>query len=136
MIMSRQSQSQKGAVALGLASVAIGVAEIAAPRKLEHLLGIGNRHNTAVLRVLGIREIMQGIVILSHKNPKPGLWARVVGDVLDVTLLSLAAKKSSNLRGVAAACAMVMGIAALDLMEATRYSASGTDNDGARQVKI
>jgi hypothetical protein len=128
MIMSRQ----KGAVALGLASVAIGAAEIAAPRKLEHLLGIGNRRNTAVLHLLGIREIMQGIVILSRKNPEPGLWARVVGDVLDLTLLSLAAKKSSNPRGVAAAGAMVLGIAALDLMAATRYSGSGSEKDAVK----
>ena len=54
-------------------------------------MGIGNGQNTGVLRVLGVREIMHGVNILSHRDPAPGVWSRVAGDVLDGVLLGVAA---------------------------------------------
>ena len=39
-------------------------------------MGVSNdRQTTGVLRVLGVRELMHGIDLLTHKDPAPGLWA-------------------------------------------------------------
>jgi hypothetical protein len=111
---------QEAARGLGIASIGIGLTEIAAPKKLEQFLGIGNGENTGVLRVLGMREVMHGVDILSHRDPAPGVWSRVAGDVLDVALLGMAARKTRRPGGLATACAMVLGIAALDVLFAER----------------
>ena len=70
---------QAGATALGWTSIGIGLAEIAAPRQVESMLGIGDGQNTGILRVLGVREICHGIDLLSHKDPAPGLLSRIAG---------------------------------------------------------
>ncbi len=111
---------QEAAKGLGWASIGIGAAEIAAPRQLERLLGISNGRNTGILRVLGTREIMHGLDILSHQDATAGVWSRVAGDVLDVALLSMAGRKTRNPKGFAAAFAMVLGIGVLDMLVAAR----------------
>src|SRR5678816_772722 len=60
---------------LGWVSIAIGLGEILAPKKIEQTMGIGNGQATGILRVLGLREILQGVDILAHDDPTPGLWA-------------------------------------------------------------
>jgi len=79
---------------LGYASLAIGATEIAAPRQLERMMGIGNGQNTGILRVLGVREILHGIDILTHDDPLPGVAGRCAGDVLDSAVLAAAAKET------------------------------------------
>src|SRR6059058_805656 len=62
---------------LGWVSLAIGLTELIAPKKIEQTMGLRNGQNTGILRMLGIREIMHGVDILAHRDPTPGLWARV-----------------------------------------------------------
>ncbi len=106
---------------LGLASFGIGLAEITAPRQLERLMGIGDGRNTGVMRALGLREMMQGVDIVTHRNPTPGIWA-LAGDVLDGVVLGLAATRTRRPRGFAAVCAMVLPIVALDVLLAMRLA--------------
>src|SRR5438477_12984061 len=95
---------------LGCASIAIRLTEIAAPRQLERLMGLSNqRQVSGILRTLGLREIMHGVDILSHRDPTSGVWARVAGDVLDVAFLGAAATKTRRPAGLATALAMVLG---------------------------
>lgn len=101
---------------LGVASIGIGLAEIAMPRRIERLMGIGDGTNTGVLRILGIREIMHGFDILSHRNPGPGVWSRVAGDALDGSLMGLAATKTRRPGGLLAAAAMVLPIIVADVL--------------------
>src|SRR6476620_46744 len=82
--------------ALGVASLVIGLSEILFPRKLQQTMGINNGQNTGVMRVLGVREICHGVDILSHRDPTPGVWARVAGDMLDGVLLGVAGAKSKR----------------------------------------
>jgi hypothetical protein len=122
---SKFEQSQDGEVgarALGLASIGIGLTELAAPKKVEQMMGIGNGENTGILRVLGVREIMHGIDILTHRDPNPGVWSRVAGDVLDGVLLAIAAKKTKRPASFAMVSAMVLGIVALDVKYARQTS--------------
>jgi len=108
--------------AMGWASLGIGLTEIAAPKQLEKWMGIGNGQNTGILRACGVREIMQGVDILTHEDPTPGMWARVAGDMLDGVLLGMAAKKSRNLKGLACVAAAVLPIVVLDMIFAKRLS--------------
>jgi len=99
----------------------IGLTEIAAPRWLTNQLGLDDRHEyRGILRVLGIREIMAGVGILTEDKPEErlaaGVWGRVAGDALDVALLGAASKKTQSPGGVAAAAAMVVGITILDVL--------------------
>ena len=54
----RNGGDVKKARALGFVSLAIGLTEIAAPRQVERLLGIGDGSATKILRMLGVREIL------------------------------------------------------------------------------
>ena len=120
---------EKASRGLGWASIAIGLTEILAPRQLERVMGIGNGENTGMLRVLGVREIMHGVDILSHRNPTPGVWARVAGDMLDGALLGVAAKKTRNPSGLATVAALVLPIVVLDMLFAGRLAAKDHDWD-------
>jgi hypothetical protein len=108
--------------ALGWSSIGIGMAEIAAPKQLEQFMGISDGENSGILRMLGVREILQGVDILAHRDPTPGVWARVAGDALDSALLIRAATKTRNPGGMAAISAMVLGIGILDVLCATGLS--------------
>jgi len=107
---------------LGFVSIAIGLTEILAPRKLEKTMGIGNTENTGILRVLGVREIAHGFDLLTHEDPTPGVWARVAGDVLDGVLLTAAAKKSKNPSGLATIFALVTPVVLADMLLAPRLT--------------
>ena len=108
---------------LGWVSIAIGLSEILMPRKIERTMGVGDGQNTGILRVLGVREICQGIDILAHRDPTPGLWARVAGDMLDGVVLAVAGVKSRRKGGFLAICALVLPVVILDMIYANRCSA-------------
>ena len=110
----------EGARALGWASLAIGLTELAAPKAVQSMLGIDDTPQTrGVLRVLGVREIAHGVGILSDSEPDTKLagsvWARVAGDALDTALLAKAAIALKQFcefgRGDDHRCPMARGIA-------------------------
>ncbi|HEX4796767.1 MAG TPA: hypothetical protein VH370_23445 [Humisphaera sp.] len=110
---------------LGWASLLIGLTEIVAPRKLEQAMGIGNGRHTGVLRVLGIREILSGVDILWHRDPEPGVQARVAGDIIDLAMLGAAALKSRRPSGLLSIAAAVLGIGVLDMICSKQLSRRG-----------
>lgn len=115
----------EGARGLGWASIGIGLAELAAPRQVQSLLGIEDRPvHRGILRVLGVRELMHGFGILADTQPTPamtaGLWSRVAGDALDTALLGVAATKTKHPAKFAAVAAAVMGIGLLDVIYSLR----------------
>jgi hypothetical protein len=124
MIETAMARTPDKAVArgLGIASIAIGLTELAAPKKLEKMMGVGNGRTTNILRVLGVREIMHGVDILSHEDPTPGVWARVAGDALDGALLGMAATKTRRPGGLMSVFALVLPIVLFDIIFATRLS--------------
>ena len=118
----RAAVDQQAAQCLGWACIAIGLTEIRAPMQLEKTMGVGNGQTTGILRVLGVREIMHGIDLLSHRDPTPGVWSRVFGDVLDGVLLGAAATRTKNPEGLAAIFAAVTPVVLADLIFAPRLS--------------
>ncbi len=118
----RAAVDQHAAQCLGWASIVVGLTEILAPKHLEKTMGVGNGQVTGILRVLGVREIMHGVDILAHKDPTPGVWSRVLGDLLDSVLLGAAATRTKKPGGLAAIFAAVTPLVVADLIFAPRLS--------------
>jgi hypothetical protein len=115
---------------LGWASIGIGLTEVLAPKQVNDMLGLDDTPDRrGVLRVCGVREICQGISILTeseaNERMKSGVWARVAGDMLDTALLGVAATKTKKPFAFAVITAMVMGIGLADLLCATRLTKDG-----------
>jgi hypothetical protein len=114
--------------ALGWFSIGLGVAEVVAPRALSKLIGV-KEDNETLLRVLGLREIASGIGILTQRRPAGWLWARVVGDAIDLACLGAAlASPDTSRGGVAAAAAAVGGVMVADVICARQLSESLSAN--------
>ncbi|MDX6467735.1 MAG: hypothetical protein QOI27_2775, partial [Gaiellaceae bacterium] len=80
---------------LGWFSLALGTAQVSAPRAMCKLIGAqGNGSSPRVMRAMGVREITQGVGILVRPRPTGWLWSRVAGDALDLALLGLTAAKN------------------------------------------
>jgi len=102
---------------LGLASVALGVAKLAAPRALARLAGVRDGARAPwLVRALGAREVVIGLGLLSSRRPAPWLWSRVAGDALDLALLGVAvgARRAGG-PGAVGALGALAGVAALDV---------------------
>jgi hypothetical protein len=104
---------------LGWFSIALGVAELATPGLVNRLCGL--RARDGMVRLYGLREIACGVAILSGRDPKPWLWARVGGDVVDMASLALADKARPNAMRTGMAALNVAAVTALDVYAAQRY---------------
>lgn len=112
------------AIALGWFSVALGTAELFAPRQVADLIGAppGER-TTTMVRASGARELAHGMAILSRPAEARWLWSRVGGDTLDLASLGAAAGDDRSDRGrLILAAAAVAGVTALDVLAALRLS--------------
>ncbi|WP_230531286.1 cyclase dehydrase [Microvirga roseola] len=99
---------------LGLFSIALGIAEIAAPRKLARSLGM--RGSEKLIAAYGVREIATGIGILASKDPAPWIWGRVAGDALDLATLATGLEgRNRKKENIGIAMAAVAGVTALDV---------------------
>lgn len=101
-------------------SLALGLAQVCAPRALGRLVGVGEY--PALMRLLGVREIASGLGLLSRRQPARWSWARVAGDAIDLALLGAAAAsaKRSEAPRLATAIAAVAGVTALDVYASRR----------------
>jgi len=117
------STDQALARALGWFSVGLGLTELLAPRQLARTIGVPE--NSPLLRVLGARELANGLAILADSRPSANwLNARVAGDVVDLGLLGLASVSRGSKPGrVASATAAVLAVTALDVAAAKRLGA-------------
>jgi hypothetical protein len=103
----------KTARALGWFSLALGATEIIAPGVLNRSLGM--REHNALVRGFGLREITAGLGILMMPNPTPWMWARVTGDVLDLTALLFGIDRNNPRHG--SAMAAFVSVAAVTLVD-------------------
>ncbi|MDC7786007.1 cyclase dehydrase [Rhodoplanes sp. TEM] len=114
---------------LGWFSLALGAAELFAPRALTRRIGL--RGQEGLVQACGAREITTGIGLLTTSQPAPWLWGRVAGDVLDLATLAAGSDGSSRRRGARGlAMAAVLGVTALDV--AAALAASGTERPRRR----
>jgi uncharacterized membrane protein len=116
---------EKLARALGWFSVGLGLAEVAAPRRLARAIGIHDHAHT--LRLFGLREIGTGLGIFSRPRPAAWLWGRVAGDLIDLFFLGAAGRaRRAEPKRIAAATAAVLGVTALDVFCGERLSGART----------
>jgi hypothetical protein len=123
------------AVGLGWFSVALGVAELAAPRSVARLIGVRDDESTvAMLRTFGAREFGNGLAILARPQEAKWLWGRVGGDALDLACLSAALSADDTRHGrTALATAAVLGVTALDVLCAQKLSRQSSYGDETAQ---
>ena len=113
-----RASHERLAAGLGWFSLALGTAELAAPRTMARLIGIPDDPRlVSVLRAFGAREIASGLGLLARPGQAAWAWSRVGGDAIDLAFLGSAAnEESSNRPRVALAAAAVAGVTALDLI--------------------
>jgi hypothetical protein len=105
---------------LGWFGIALGIAEVIAPRRTAALMGTARR-STGTLPVLGAREIASGVGILASGRPTGWLWTRVLGDVIDLAVLgrSLRGSRRQPRRArLLGSIGAVLAVAALDVLTA------------------
>lgn len=105
------------ALARGLAwfGIGLGIAEIAAARRIARGLGIPER--AELIRVFGLREIAQGVGILRSREPEPWVMVRIAGDLLDLGALATGlTPKNRRRHRVIGAMAAVAGVTAADVL--------------------
>jgi hypothetical protein len=120
---------------LGWFSLALGSAEVAAPRALCRLVGASpDGVAPRVMRLMGVREIAQGTGILVRPRPTAWLWSRVAGDALDLSLLVLTAVKNRRAR-TAFAIANVVAVTVPDVYESRFLSRKQGPLRSARTIR-
>jgi hypothetical protein len=126
-----QSGSDLLAKNLGYFSIALGIAELVAPRRICNAIGLNGLE--PVVRSCGAREIATGVAILMSHNPEPWIWARVAGDMADIATVATGLhedndKKDNNILALTALAAAT----ALDVVCATSLGAE----KGNRQTAV
>lgn len=107
---------------LGWFSLGLGASGLLAPRPLARLIGVRPEGRApAVLRMFGLRELAVGVGVLLRPRRSGPLWARVVGDALDISTLAVATLRRKGSRGRAAAALVgLAGVTAIDILAARR----------------
>ena len=137
MAIEQRLSPQQLANGLGWFSIGLGLAEIATPNLVANLIGVTDDSKTRkVLRFYGARELAAGFGILSQSNPSGWVWARVAGDVLDISSLCKAMTADDNDRGkgIATAAALI-GVTLADVYCAKQLS-NGADQPQSRTPAV
>lgn len=113
------------AIALGWLGVAFGLTELLATRRVARALGLERQEG--LVRLFGMRELVNGIALLAARRAGPWLWLRVAGDFLDLGVLVWALSPRNPKRDKAAmALASVLGVTMLDVAAGTKHDRRGT----------
>lgn len=105
------TQLSKG---LGWFSLALGAAELLAPRKIAQALD--TEGNERLVKAFGAREIAAGLAILGAPAHAERVGSRVAGDALDLGALALAARNSPRNPWVWGAIGFVVGATVADVL--------------------
>ena len=113
------------ATTLGWLSLGLGLSGLLMPQTMARIAGITPRN--AWLRAIGTRELISGAGLLLRPN-KPGwLWSRVIGDAMDLGLLTLATRAAASAalrpRRIGFISAALAGVTVLDLLVAYEQTA-------------
>lgn len=119
--------------ALGIFSLGLGLAELTMPGKLARFLGVEG--NEGLLQMLGLREIVSGIAVLSDTDRAAFLWSRVGGDAIDLALLTSALINSRKKGSVALATASVAAVTALDVIGAMKLEDNEDEDRTSRTLR-
>lgn len=115
--------------ALGWFSIGLGVAQFVAPHRVARLVGAPPTTKVMTLtQLMGAREIAHGVSILASRNPRPGVWSRVVGDALDIGALgAVMGSKDGDPKRAAGALMAVAGTTAADVYDGLKLRSAPSD---------
>jgi hypothetical protein len=129
--MSATAARQAG-FGLGLFSLALGAAEVAAPGRLARALGLDDKGPArSLIRAFGVREIVSGLMLVRGPALSFNAWSRVVGDTMDTAALLAALRSSRRPGAVLGALALVGACAAAD-----RWTASTLDRETGETLPL
>jgi uncharacterized membrane protein len=127
------------AAALGYFSIGLGLSELGAPQ-IDRLIGLPDHRG--MMRAMGLREIANGMAIIAQPREPQWMWARAVGDAIDLGLLAGAlALPRANRGRLLATIGAIVGVTLLDVLFARQLSRNGyqrvsrrilSDNRGLR----
>ncbi len=109
---------RRTSLGLGVFSLALGLAEIAATRRIARTLGNDHRTGRATLRAFGAREMITGAGLMAAPAHSTLMWGRVAGDALDIATLGLAAGRAPRRGAIWGAIALAAGVAVIDALVA------------------
>lgn len=119
--------------ALGWFSIGLGLTQLLAPRQLGRAIGVGDQ--PALMRLCGARELVNGLGMLSQRQPSKWAMARVAGDAIDLALLGAAARRPDSDRArIAMAATAVAGVTALDVFATQQLASVETREDPIETV--
>lgn len=101
---------------LGVFSIGLGIAELAASKRIARGLSAGDQDG--LVRAFGARELLAGAALLAGPAHGARVWNRVAGDAMDIAALSLAARRSPQNKAVWGALAFVAAATAIDIVTA------------------
>jgi hypothetical protein len=116
---------------LGYFSLALGLAELAAPGGVCRAAGLDGHRS--LVRAYGAREIANGVAILASHDATPWVWGRVAGDVADIATVVACMRGDNPRKGNAGVTlAALLGITALDVFCAGGLTAEKGGPETAR----
>ncbi len=123
---------------LGLFSIGLGFAQVAAPEKIAQLIGIEPKgKRSTLIRLCGLREIAAGIGILSQERPATWMQMRVAGDLLDLASLgSVMKSEKDKISRMAVVAGAVAGVTALDVYCGYQLSRDGAFEAASRDGRV
>ena len=98
---------KKVGLGLGVFSIGLGLAEVAAPGRIARWLGVGGSTAKRVIAAFGARELLAGAMLLRGPAVSTNVWNRVIGDGMDLAALGLAFGRSSRRPAVLGSLAFV-----------------------------
>ena len=121
---------------LGVFSLALGSAELVAPRAVARLAGV--RGDGAAVRTVtslyGARELAHGAGILSGRSTTRWVWSRVAGDVVDIATLAVgASRRGAEPRRLGLGLAALAGVTVADVV--TALGLARRNGDGAGECR-
>jgi hypothetical protein len=105
---------RKLSTGLGWFSIALGAAELLAPRRITRALDAEGREG--VVKAFGAREIAAGLAILQAPAHAERVGTRVAGDALDLAALALAARNAPRNPWIWGAIGFVAGATLADVL--------------------
>lgn len=109
---------------LGAFSLGLGLAQLAAPDRMNKLIGVQDTPKTRTIqRLVGVQEIGAGQGIFGLSPPTPVHWSRVAGDIWHLTMLARAYNdgKRADKTKLRNTIAAVGGIGVIDTLVAAIY---------------
>ena len=115
---------------LGVFSFALGIPQTLMPGRVNRLIGVKDTTSSrAIMRAVGVRELVAGVGIFTDRRPTQWIWARVAGDTMDLALLVAALRnKSTSPTRTLAATGAVAGAFAADVIDGVRLSRASNGN--------